>query len=173
MTAARGTAADGAADQPPDLTTDVGWRTDLAGGLISAAVGAAVLLHVRTFPGLPDGTPGPALFPGIVGALLLVFGLVLAVRAVLTRGRDVAPDAPAAEGGVVRALAVLGFVVAYFLLAETVGFILTMAVLLFLLTWLLGVRPLVAAACAVGTTAVIVLLFRELLLVPLPIGLLG
>jgi putative tricarboxylic transport membrane protein len=172
MTAAGRTAADGA-EQPSDATTDVGWRTDLGGGLISAAVGAAVLLHVRTFPQLPDGSPGPALFPGIVGALLVVFGLVLAVRAVRTRGRAVAPGAPAAPGNVVRALAVLGFVVAYFLLAEAVGFILTMAVLLFLLTWVLGVRPLVAAALAVVTTGVIVLLFRELLLVPLPVGLLG
>jgi putative tricarboxylic transport membrane protein len=169
--------ADGAAEQAtgpaPEAAAEVGWRTDLIGGLLSAALGAAVVLHVRTFPELPDGQPGPALFPALVGALLVVFGLVLAIRAVRARGRAVAPDEPVAPGGVVRALAVLGFVFAYLLLAETVGFILTMAVLLFLLTWLLGVRPLVAAASAVVTTGVIVLLFREVLLVPLPVGLLG
>jgi putative tricarboxylic transport membrane protein len=170
--------ADGAAEQAtepplPESAAEVGWRTDLVGGLLSAALGAVVLLHVRTFPELPDGQPGPALFPGLVGALLVVFGLVLAVRALRARGQAVAPAAQVAPQGVVRALAVLGFVAAYLLMAETVGFILTMAVLLFLLTWLLGVRPLVAAASAVVTTGAIVLLFRELLLVPLPIGLLG
>jgi putative tricarboxylic transport membrane protein len=171
--------AAGAADPGPDArdtaepAADVGWRTDLGGGLLSAALGAAVLLHVRTFPQLPDGQPGPALFPGIVGALLVVFGLVLAVRALLTRDRAVAPGAPTARHGIVKAIAVLGFVLAYLLLAETLGFVITMAVLLFLLTWLLGVKPLVAAASAVVTTGVIVLLFRELLFVPLPVGLLG
>ncbi len=165
--------ADGAAEHVPEATADVAWRTDLVGGVLSAALGAAVLLHVRSFPQLPDGQPGPALFPGIVGALLVMFGLVLAVRAVLTRERAVAPGAPVVAGGALRALAVLGLVVAYVLLAETVGFVLTMAVLLFLLTWLLGTRPLVAAATALVTTGVIVLMFRELLLVPLPVGLLG
>ncbi|GAA1290446.1 hypothetical protein GCM10009609_67980 [Pseudonocardia aurantiaca] len=165
--------AEEAVEPAPEAPGEVGWRTDLVGGLLSAALGAAVLLHVRTFPELPDGQPGPALFPGLVGALLVVFGLVLAVRALRARGRAVAPAAQVAPQGVVRALAVLGFVAAYLLLAEAVGFILTMAVLLFLLTWLLGVRPLVAAASAVVTTGAIVLLFRELLLVPLPIGLLG
>lgn len=168
---ADGTAQPDRAAEP--AAEEVGWRTDLAGGLIAAVLGAAVLLHVRTFPELPDGQPGPALFPGIVGALLLVFGLVLAVRALLTRGRPVAPGAPVAPGGPLRAFAVVGFVVAYFLLAEVVGFIVTMAVLLFLLTWLLGGKPLVAAVSAAVTTGVIVLLFRELLLVPLPVGLLG
>lgn len=45
-----------------------------------------MLLHVRSFPELPGGQPGPALFPGIVGGLLVMFGLVLAARAALTRG---------------------------------------------------------------------------------------
>ena len=167
--------ADGTArpDRAAEPAAEVGRRTDLGAGLIAAVIGAAVLLHVRTFPELPDGQPGPALFPGIVGALLLVFGLVLAGRALQARGRAGAPGVPVARGGPLRALAVVGFVVAYILLAEIVGFVLTMAVLLFLLTWLLGGKPLVAALSAVATTGVIVLLFRELLLVPLPVGLLG
>ncbi|OZM83467.1 tripartite tricarboxylate transporter TctB family protein [Pseudonocardia sp. MH-G8] len=151
----------------------VPWRHDLVAALLAAALGAAVVLHVRTFPELPDGQPGPALFPGIVGALLLVFGLVLVVRAVLARGRPVAPAAPVTGQGVVRALAVVGLVVAYLLLAEVLGFLLTMAVLLFLLMWLLGGKPLVAALAAAATTGIVVLLFQELLLVPLPTGLLG
>jgi putative tricarboxylic transport membrane protein len=151
----------------------VPWRHDLVAALLAVALGAAVVLHVRTFPELPDGQPGPALFPGIVGALLLVFGLVLLVRTVLARGRPVASASPVAGQGVARALAVVGLVVAYLLLAEVLGFLLTMAVLLFLLMWLLGAKPLVAALAAAATTGIVVLLFQELLLVPLPTGLLG
>ncbi|HYH29175.1 MAG TPA: tripartite tricarboxylate transporter TctB family protein [Pseudonocardia sp.] len=157
----------------PAAAPTVPWRHDLVGGLLAAALGAAVVLHVRTFPELPDGQPGPALFPGIVGGLLVVFGLVLAVRAVLTRGRAVQPGPGVTRQGVVRALAVVGLVVAYLLLAETLGFLITMGVLLFLLMWLLGARPLVAALAAAATTGLIVLLFQELLLVQLPSGLLG
>jgi putative tricarboxylic transport membrane protein len=151
------------------------WRHDLVGGLLAAALGAAVVLHVRTFPELPDGQPGPALFPGIVGSLLVIFGLVLVVRGVLARGRGGAraPDAGITRQGRLRALAVLGLVVGYLLLAETLGFALTMGVLLFLLMWFLGVRPLVAVLAAAATTGFVLLVFGELLLVPLPSGFLG
>ncbi len=162
---------------PPDpapALRAVPWRHDLVGGLLAAALGAAVVLHVRTFPELPDGQPGPALFPGIVGTLLVLFGLVLVVRAVLARGERAAdPDAGVTAQGRLRALAVLGLVVGYLLLAETLGFVVTMGVLLFLLMWLLGARPLVAALAAAVTTGFVFLLFEELLLVPLPQGLLG
>jgi putative tricarboxylic transport membrane protein len=152
----------------------VPWRHDLVGGLLAAVLGAAVVLHVRTFPELPDGQPGPALFPGLVGGLLVLFGLVLVVRAVLARGEPAAdPDAGITAQGRLRALAVLGLVVGYLLLAETLGFAVTMSVLLFLRMWLLGARPLVAALAAVATTGFIFLVFDELLLVPLPEGPLG
>jgi putative tricarboxylic transport membrane protein len=154
--------------------TGVPWRHDLVSGLLAAALGAAVVLHVRTFPELPDGQPGPALFPGIVGSLLVLFGLVLVVRAALDRNRVSAdPDAGVTVQGRLRALAVLGLVVGYLLLAETLGFAVTMSVLLFLLMWLLGVRPLVAVLAAAATTGFVLLVFGELLLVPLPRGFLG
>ncbi|MHA6621571.1 tripartite tricarboxylate transporter TctB family protein [Pseudonocardia sp. DLS-67] len=160
--------------EPAAAPAAVPWRHDLVGGLLAAALGAAVVLHVRTFPDLPDGQPGPALFPGIVGGLLVLFGLLLVVRAVLARGTPAAdPDAGVTGRGWLRALAVLGLVVWYLLLAETLGFVLTMGVLLFLLMWLLGARLLVAVLAAAVTTGFIFLVFEELLLVPLPEGFLG
>jgi putative tricarboxylic transport membrane protein len=39
--------------------------------------------------------------------------------------------------------------------------------------WLLGARPLVAVIAAVATTGFVLLVFEELLLVPLPQGPLG
>jgi putative tricarboxylic transport membrane protein len=149
----------------------VPWHHDLVSGLLAAALGAAVVLYVRTFPELPDGQPGPALFPGIVGGLLALFGLVLVVRAVLARGRPAAdPDTGVTARGWLRALAVLGLVLAYLLLAETLGFLVTMGILLFLLMWLLGARLLLAVLAAAVTTGFIFLVFEELLLVPLPEG---
>lgn len=157
-------------------------RQDLVSGLLAAALGVIVLLYVRGFPDLPEGQPGPALFPGIVGALFVVFGLTLVLRHALARRRAHAGGGGVrrAEGsrrstarGRVDALAVLGSVVGYLLLVEQLGFILTMGGLLFLLMWRLGARPMTAVAAAVVTTGAIVLIFQELLFVPLPPGLLG
>lgn len=177
---------------------------DLVGGLLSAALGAAVLTHVRGFPQLPGGQPGPALFPGIVGTLLVLFGVVLAARAlrrvwlarrtlpVAARGGpdgDVVPDGDAgpdedagpAPGGragsrfppAASAVAVLAAIGVYLLVAGVLGFIPTMAALLWLLMIVLGARVLPALGAAILATLVVYYLFRVVLLVPLPQGSLG
>lgn len=175
-------------------------KGDLAGGLLSVAFGSAVLVHVRTFPQLPGGQPGPALFPGIIGALMIVFGLVLSVRSFgpgknaaaepSVPATDPAPAATAGDGGedtdqaaapkartnragLVNAAAIVGAVIAYILVADVIGFVPTMVVLLGLLMWRLGTRPLTAIGAAVITTAFITVVFRLVLLVPLPQGPLG
>lgn len=150
-----------------------GAGADVVAGVLAAAVGVAVLLYVRTFPEMPGGQPGPALFPGIVGALFVLFGTVLAVRALVTRhAADAAALPGSAASGRVNAVAVIAFVVLYILLVETLGFVITMGGLLLLLMWRLGARLWVAAVAAAVTTGVMVLIFQRVLLVPLPSGLL-
>jgi len=163
-----------------------GWRRDLVAGLLAAALGVGVLLYVRGFPTLPGEAPGPALFPGIVGALLVLFGLILAARSAYARSRAArqepgeeypVEEAPPTPRGSVKgrldALAVVGLIVGYLLLVDTLGFPLTMGGLLFLLMWRLGGKPWRALGAAAITTAAIVLMFQQVLLVPLPAGPLG
>lgn len=161
-------------------------RADLIAGALAAALGVAVLLYIRGFPELPDGSPGPALFPGIIGGLFVLFGAVLVVRS-LRAGHRAATDGRVADEvdavdeaqprstmtGRVNALAILASVVAYLLLVDVLGFAITMCAILVALMWRLGSRPLVALAAAIGTTALIVLIFQQVLLVPLPTGPLG
>jgi putative tricarboxylic transport membrane protein len=144
---------------------------DLVTGVVAAGFGIAVVLHVSGFPRLPDGAPGPALFPGILGALFVLFGSVLVLRGIRRRGTPPV-EVPRSDGGGrwFPAVAVVAAVVFYLLLSEVLGFSLTMALLLFGLSWLLGARPLVAGVSAVITTAVLYALFQQLLLVPLPTG---
>lgn len=164
---------------------------DLAAGVLTTGFGAAVLVHVRGFPDLPGGQPGPALFPGIVGALMMMFGVALVAQSLRRRGTDGtggggpgseqapgsdpadAEDSPAplsrrtAAG---NALAVLGAIAVYILVSDLLGFALTMVLLLAGLMLKLGTRAWVAAAAAVTTTLVATVIFRQLLLVPLPTG---
>ena len=150
---------------------------DLVAGAVAALFGAAVLLHVRTFPELPDGAPGPALFPGIIGGLFVLFGLVLVAQALAQRRASPAtPAAAPADGGRtgwVDALAVLGAVALYLLVSPALGFLVTMALVLLGLMWRLGAGLRTAVPAAVGTTAVIWVLFEQVLQVPLPAGVLG
>lgn len=159
---------------------------DLVAGLLTAGFGATVVLHVRGFPELPGGQPGPALFPGIVGGLMVVFGLALAGRALAgtrraepAEGTESAESAPPAEppirrrAAVLNALAVLGAVLAYVVLDDILGFVPTVALLLALLMWRLGTRPPVAVGAAVVTALLLYALFRSFLFVPLPQGPLG
>lgn len=179
----------------PPRTAESPGTGDLVSGGLAVVFGAAVVLYVRGFPRLSDGAPGPALFPGILGGLFVLFGSVLVVRwfrarHVTTRTAPSAerPGSPtvvadAGSGGQhsavsagtawVNAGSVVGAVVLYLLLAEVIGFALAMGLLLFGLSWRLGARPWAAAISAVVTTSVLYVMFERVLLVPLPAGFAG
>jgi putative tricarboxylic transport membrane protein len=182
--------------KPTSTVVEEGEETsplgDLVIGLVAVGFGVAVLLHVRGFPQLQDGAPGPALFPAILGGLFILFGAVLVVRALRHRRQHRRPEEATAEqpteaedvsdtghlpistgAAWVNALSVLGMVVLYMLLAETLGFALTMTMLLFALAWRLGAGPLPALLSAIATTAFIYVVFVRVLYVPLPVGVFG
>ncbi|MQA02957.1 MAG: hypothetical protein GEV07_09615 [Streptosporangiales bacterium] len=163
--------------QAPDPARPTAARPgvgDLIGGTAVAVFGAAVVVYAQGFPELRDGAPGPGLFPTVVGGLLVFFGLVLVVRWLTVRLRSGAAERgtrPKRDRAVwINAGLVLASVVWYVLMSDVLGFALTMAVLLFVLSWRLGGRLLVAAGTAVLVPAAIYLVFQRLLLVPLPTG---
>lgn len=139
-----------------------------------AATGILIVASTLGYPTLEGGHPGPALFPRIVGGLMALAGVLLAVSG--ARARD-ASEAVAwrrlhRSRGFVDALCVLGGVVGYIAVADRLGFLLSAALLLFLLMWRLRVPPLRALAIAAVLSALVHLLFAKLLRVPLPPGLL-
>lgn len=186
---------------PAEEAQDPSGTGDLISGVVAVGFGIATLLYIRGFPQLPDGAPGPALFPGILGGLFVLFGSILVVRwyrhrtassAAAAAGETAPSESP--QAGVapaesthdplagpsipastawLNALSVLGTVVLYILLADVLGFALTMSLLLFGLAWRLGARPLVAAISACLTAGLLYLLFERILSVPLPLGLFG
>jgi len=121
---------------------------------------------------LPFGTlasPGAGMLPKLMIGLMMAFGAVLFVRA--ASGPPVADigwtDLPHA----VRVVAVASAAIALY---ENAGFIVTMAALLFGLTFVVERKPLLtAAAFSVGVTTFAYVLFNTLLKSPLPRGILG
>jgi putative tricarboxylic transport membrane protein len=146
---------------------------DRASGALLAALGGAIVLMARTFPEIPGQTIGPALFPTIVGAVLLLLGLTLGIRARANRVPPVQLDANMQRARMAAnfALVVLALI-GYALLVNTVGFFLTASLLLLVLFSAFKVPLGRAMAVAAVAPLFIHYMFYTVLRVPLPWGVL-
>jgi putative tricarboxylic transport membrane protein len=144
-------------------------RTDHVAGGVFAAFG---LLVLASSGDLPIGTlsfPGAGMMPKLLAGLLIVFGLVIIVRA-----QESAPLAGVSWQDLRHALRVAAITALAIALYQIVGFLITMALLLFALIF--GVerrQPVSAAAFSLGVAALTYLLFSVALKTPLEQGLLG
>jgi putative tricarboxylic transport membrane protein len=142
-----------------------------------AGIGASLVLilslfvwfYARTFPTLPDGHPGPGLFPSAVAIGLFLCGCYLAFRSlrVETTGPPEDTASEGRSGGLLRIGAVLAAIGLYPPLSGLLGFVPTVSALGFLVAILLGARPIPGAVTAVAGTGLVYLLFTRVLGVPL------
>jgi hypothetical protein len=147
----------------------VSFRRDHLAGAAFVAAGLIVYAVSGDLPFGSMAMPGAGMLPKLVIVLLIAFGLLLFLRA--------ADGPPFAElrwddlPHAVRVVVVAGAAIALY---ESVGFLVTMAGLLFGLTFVVERRPfLPAVAFSVGVTALAYVLFNTLLKSPLPRGILG
>jgi len=140
--------------------------------LASGAFVAAGLIVYAVSGDLPFGSmamPGAGMLPKLVIALLIVFGLLLFLRAA-----DSPPFADLRWDDLPHAVRVIVGTAAAIALYEPIGFLVTMAGMLFGLIFVVERRPLLSAtAFSVGVTAIAYVLFNTLLKSPLPRGILG
>lgn len=146
-----------------------------------ALTGAALVLfalvmmwHTRTFPTFQGQDYGPDLFPRLIGTGMVLIGLILVVGGIRTQGRG-----PLVTGAtwlrspphLLRVGAVVGGLLAYVLISDALGFIITAFVLL--TVWLIVFRdgkPVSSIVIAALVTLVVNYVFTTFLLVPLPLG---
>lgn len=186
-------------------TRSVGKNPDLYLSLSAVGVGAIVLIYALSLPTLGDGRPGPGLFPGIIASGLILFGLALLFRTVVTSRRadsaeatvsdvqDESPDIPitgsgnadAAPHGMeidqetvstrrawVNGVVMLASIVGYIMLAEPLGFIITMFLVSLVIMLLLKAKPVSAIVTSLVLSFGMWLIFERGLQVQLPNGLL-
>jgi putative tricarboxylic transport membrane protein len=136
----------------------------------------AMIAYTRTFPAMPGQDYGPALFPVLIGIGFIVTGVILVVSGLRRRRVE-----PLFGGGewlrsgphIINFLAVVGGLLLYIVASDWLGFILTSLLLLFV--WLVlfrGGKPISSLAIALAVTLAVNYAFSQLLLVPLPLGLL-
>ena len=141
-------------------------RDHIAGGAFVA--GGALILALSG--DLPFGTlasPGAGMLPKLVIGLMMAFGLILLLRA-----GESPPFAAIPWGDLPHAARVLALAAAVIALYVPLGFLPTMSLLLFGLTYVVERKPLLHAILfSAGVTGIAYLLFGTLLKSPLPRGL--
>jgi putative tricarboxylic transport membrane protein len=145
-------------------------------GVVLILFALAVIWHTRTFPAMPGQDYGPALFPTLISIGFIVTGAILIVSGLRRLRAE-----PLFGGGewlrsrphVINFLAVVGGLLLYILLSGWLGFIVTGMLLLF--GWLVLFRrgkPVSSFVIALAVTLGVNYAFSQLLLVPLPLGVL-
>jgi len=148
-------------------------RVDQRVGAALAVLGAVVLWSASSFPAVPGQKLGAGFLPMLIGAGLLLCGLVLVLRGQRSPAGSSAQPAPASTlRDRASALAIIVAVVAYIGLADRLGFLLVAPLCLLLVFRALQVRWALALGWAIVGTLVVHLAFYKLLRVPLPWGLL-
>jgi putative tricarboxylic transport membrane protein len=145
-------------------------------GVLLLALTALVYAVTASFPRIPGQPYGPDLFPRVISGFLGLAGVVMVLRGLLSSPRlpfaELAPWArsPRAIGAI---LLTLGSILAYILLADTLGFVITGFSLLLVLMLYLRNGPVASAVTAAGVTLAVEYFFSGLMRVPLPRGLLA
>ena len=147
---------------------------DAISGLVLIVLAAAMIALTLSFPDFPGQKYGPALFPRILGAGLIVCGAMLMRNGFAAR-RTGAPWVELAPWThdprrLTSFFLVIAMLLLYVLAADTVGFIPIALIFLGGLFLWLGVRPIPALLTAIATTIAIHWFFGSMLRVPLPRG---
>jgi hypothetical protein len=141
-------------------------RRDHIAGMAFVAAGALVYVFSGDLPWGSLAMPGAGMMPKLVLGLMITFGLVL-----MARGSTSPPLSDIDWSDRTHALCVIVAAALATALYTTLGFVLTMSLLLLTLTAAVERRPLIPALVfSVGTALVAFLLFSSFLKSPLPRG---
>jgi putative tricarboxylic transport membrane protein len=139
------------------------------------ALAVAIAVHARGFPPMPGQGFGPAFFPTLIAAGLLLAALVM-LGSVWRRGRAGPPieldDWVRSPRKLVEMLLLVGGVLFYILLSEPLGYFLTAPVALLMFLVATRVRMRVAVPVALLVPLLIHYIFYSGLRVALPWGIL-
>ncbi len=148
---------------------------DAVFGVLFAALGAAILWQVQSFPPIPGQKYGAGVFPGVIGAGFVLIGVLLVGYGL--RQRAAVPwlelsDWTGSHRHVAGFVVIVLGTVAYILWADDLGFLLLAPLVMTAWLVVLRVRPLPAVGLAVVGSVLIWFSFYKLLRVPLPWGVL-
>ncbi|MBC8649885.1 tripartite tricarboxylate transporter TctB family protein [Pseudomonas sp. MTM4] len=153
--------------------------SDLTWGILNLALGLGVLVVASGMEASPYFQYGAGFYPSIIGAMLMLVGLVLSSKGVVAARAGRAPmwlglcDWCRVPGHWLSLGLVIGGLIAFLLLVEPLGFLPTGWLLVAGLGARFTGRPLRAMVCAVGVVGFLYVFFQQVMGVPLPQGVLA
>ena len=122
-----------------------------------------------------SGIPGSGFLPFVTGLILVALSLILLLSRLVNKrdGGDLAIEPMPRGEALKRILKALGALCLYVLILEHLGFMMTTFLFMVLVLRLEPRRWTFIIPAAIGTTAFFFFLFKVLLRVPLPPGILG
>lgn len=151
--------------------------SDRVTGLFLVVLGALAFWGGSRLPAVPGQDVGPAAFPMVIGAGLVLCGALIAIGIGHSfEAPETAEQAPsrglAARLGGTAAFLPTALLIFYVLVAERLGFLPTAAIMLLLTALALGASWRLAIGVALIGPPAVHLVFYKLLRVPLPAGIL-
>ena len=108
------------------------YRTDQYSALLWLVVGVVVILQSQELDYMAEYGPGPGFLPFWLGIGFIIFGLALLTKATFSRKKDETIEIPTGHA-IYQLLLVLAATVGLVMLAETIGFIICIGLLFFLI----------------------------------------
>ncbi|TKT69676.1 tripartite tricarboxylate transporter TctB family protein [Aquamicrobium sp. LC103] len=142
-------------------------------GAVLLVFGLAGGIYSQSFPAIPGQRYGAAAFPTAIAIGFAACGLAMLAAGWRSAGVPLImrTEWTRKPGALLAVLVTILCVVAYILFARTIGFIPVMTLILIVLFRMLHVPWWKAIAYAICATLVTDYIFRSILLVPLPFGL--
>lgn len=141
-------------------------------GAMLLILGIAVATYARTLPAVPGQQYGAAAFPTLIGLGFVCCALILLVQGYRSRPTPLISltEWTRQPGALVAVGITIACIVAYMYLARRVGFVPVSIAILIVLFRMLSVSWGKAIFFAITATLITDYVFRSLLLVPLPFG---
>ncbi|WP_366555083.1 tripartite tricarboxylate transporter TctB family protein [Aquibaculum sediminis] len=148
---------------------------DMMLGAVLLAFAVVLAGFATTFPAIPGQRFGAGLFPLLIALGFAGCGIALVLQHLRSphAGREplvARTDWTQKPGAIMAVLVTIGLMIGYILLSRPLGFLPTMAVMILILLRLLQVPWWQTLVFAIGGTFLLDLIFRSLLMVPLPYG---
>ncbi len=112
---------------------------------------------------MPEGHPGPGLFPAVIGVCFMLCG----VLQLITSFRSSEIDSVGFSGDWIKVLLMFVVILVFPFVKEALGFLPTISICVFVVGLLMRLPVLHAVLAAIGTTGFIYLIFDVTLHVPL------
>ncbi|MDF2096958.1 tripartite tricarboxylate transporter TctB family protein [Aquibaculum arenosum] len=148
---------------------------DMMLGAVLLAFAVVLAGFAMTFPAIPGQRFGAGLFPLLIALGFAACGIALVLQHLRSPHAGREPLVMRTEwtqkpGAILAVLITIAVMIGYILLSRPIGFLPIMALMTLILFRLLQVPWWQALLFAVGGTFVLDLIFRSLLMVPLPYG---